>query len=61
MGEARSQELATRVASFVLRRTAQLNSKYLPPLSSYVVFCKLTALQVRSRLVAVAAACLQLL
>ncbi|KAK9805749.1 hypothetical protein WJX73_005408 [Symbiochloris irregularis] len=47
VGEARSQELAARVASFVLRRTAQINSKYLPPLSSYVVFCKPTALQVQ--------------
>ena len=47
LGHSRSQELAARVASFVLRRTAELNARYLPPLSSYEVFCKLTPLQVR--------------
>lgn len=46
LGCARSQELHTRVSSFILRRTAELNARYLPPLSSYVVFCKLTPLQV---------------
>ena len=39
LGEARSAELAKRVQSFVLRRGSDINLKYLPPLSSYVVFC----------------------
>lgn len=33
-------ELARRVEQFVLRRTREVNSRYLPPLSNYVVFCK---------------------
>jgi len=28
------------VEKFVLRRTREVNSRYLPPLSNYVVFCR---------------------
>eukprot|EP00884_Botryococcus_braunii_P013016 jgi/Botrbrau1/21715/Bobra.43_1s0110.1 len=41
----RSNELMTRVGKFMLRRTSIVNSAYLPPLTNYVVFCKLTVLQ----------------
>lgn len=47
LAHARSQELNTRVASFVLRRTAELNRQYLPPLTNFTVFCKPSDLQVR--------------
>ena len=36
----RCSELARRVEQFVLRRTREVNSCYLPPLANYVVFCK---------------------
>jgi hypothetical protein len=28
------------VEAFVLRRTREVNARYLPPLSNYVVFCR---------------------
>ena len=34
------RELSRRVEQFVLRRTREVNARYLPPLSSYVVFCR---------------------
>lgn len=34
------------VSAFVLRRTAEVNSRYLPPLTTYVVFCRPSPLQV---------------
>jgi DNA repair and recombination protein RAD54B len=40
LGEARSAELSRRVESFILRRGAEVNARYLPPLSLYVVFCR---------------------
>ena len=41
------RELNRRKESFVLRRTAELNATFLPPLHSYVVFCRPTPLQAR--------------
>ena len=41
------RELARRVDSFVLRRTSEINARYLPPLTNYVVFCRPTDLQVK--------------
>ncbi len=34
------RELARRVEQFVLRRTREVNARYLPPLTNYVVFCR---------------------
>ena len=45
LGEARSEELATLTSMFILRRTAEVLSKYLPPKSEYVLFCRPTANQ----------------
>ena len=44
-GNARSQELQRRIASFMLRRTAAVNEQYLPKCFQYVVFCRPTAAQ----------------
>ena len=44
-GEARSEELASRTALFVLRRTADILSKYLPPKTEYVLLCRPTTAQ----------------
>lgn len=44
-GEARSEELANITGMFILRRTAEILSKYLPPKTEYVVFCKPTETQ----------------
>lgn len=41
------RELTKRVSQFVLRRTADINAKYLPPLALYVVFCRPSPLQLR--------------
>ena len=45
LGTARSQELYQITSAFILRRTADLNSKYLPPKQEYVVFARLQPLQ----------------
>ncbi|KAK9809182.1 hypothetical protein WJX72_010957 [[Myrmecia] bisecta] len=47
LGHERSLELNRRVDSFVLRRTAELNARYLPPLTTLVVFCKASELQLK--------------
>lgn len=44
-GEARSEELANLTAMFILRRSADLLSKYLPPKTEYVLFCRPTIAQ----------------
>ncbi|TGZ84522.1 hypothetical protein EX30DRAFT_375976 [Ascodesmis nigricans] len=45
LGSARSEELARITSMFVLRRTAEILSKFLPPKSEYVVFCRPTSRQ----------------
>jgi DNA repair and recombination protein RAD54B len=40
LGAQRSGELMRRVDTFVLRRGAEVNAAYLPPLSLFVVFCR---------------------
>ncbi|KAF8425851.1 SNF2 family N-terminal domain-containing protein [Tirmania nivea] len=45
MGKARADELASITKLFVLRRTAEILSKYLPPKTEYVIFCRPTTLQ----------------
>ncbi|KAH0541965.1 hypothetical protein FGG08_003597 [Glutinoglossum americanum] len=45
-GSARSEELASLTKMFILRRTAEILSKYLPPKTEYVLFCRPTAAQV---------------
>ncbi|KAI3434723.1 hypothetical protein D9Q98_002784 [Chlorella vulgaris] len=47
LGATRSAELSRRVEAFVLRRTREVNARYLPPLSDYVVFCRPTEAQLR--------------
>ena len=44
-GEARSEELAELTAMFILRRTADILSKYLPPKTEYVLLCRPTPVQ----------------
>jgi len=44
-GEARSAELAELTGLFILRRTAEILAKYLPPKTEYVVFCRPTQTQ----------------
>lgn len=46
LGQQRSAELQRRVDAFMLRRTKEINVAYLPPLHSYVAFCRPTPLQV---------------
>ncbi|GMH36127.1 hypothetical protein BSKO_03995 [Bryopsis sp. KO-2023] len=46
LGEERSRALNDRIARFVLRRTSELNTKHLPPLSVFIAFCKPSDLQV---------------
>jgi len=48
LAEERSSELGRLVESMMLRRTADINKQYLPPLSSYVVFCKPSAEQLEA-------------
>ncbi|KAI5783623.1 SNF2 family N-terminal domain-containing protein [Geopyxis carbonaria] len=44
-GEARSKELARITSMFVLRRTAEILAKYLPPKKEYVLYCRPTSRQ----------------
>ena len=44
-GEAKSEELASLTSQFILRRTAEILSKYLPPKTEYVLFCRPTSVQ----------------
>ena len=44
-GEARSEELRELTSKFILRRTADILAKYLPPKSEYVLFCSPTSTQ----------------
>ncbi|KAK4985086.1 helicase [Elasticomyces elasticus] len=44
-GEARSKELTSITDKFILRRTADVLSKYLPPKTEYVLFCRPTEAQ----------------
>ncbi|KAF2769426.1 SNF2 family DNA-dependent ATPase domain-containing protein [Teratosphaeria nubilosa] len=44
-GEARSAELAEITSMFILRRTAEILSRYLPQKTEYVVFCRPTSAQ----------------
>lgn len=45
VSRARSEELSRITGQFILRRSNNLNRKYLPPKLEYVVFCALTPLQ----------------
>lgn len=46
-GTSRAEELASLTKSFILRRTAEILSKYLKPKTEYVLFCKPTQAQAR--------------
>ncbi|CUS08940.1 unnamed protein product [Tuber aestivum] len=46
-GKARNEELARLTKLFVLRRTAEILSTYLPPKTEYVVFCRPTPRQLK--------------
>ncbi|KAI5851172.1 SNF2 family N-terminal domain-containing protein [Morchella snyderi] len=46
-GKARGDELARITKLFVLRRTAEILSSYLPPKTEYIVFCRPTPKQVK--------------
>ena len=45
LGTTRAAELTRIMATFVLRRTAEINKRYLPPKVEHVVFIKMTDLQ----------------
>ena len=45
LGQDRSAELAQETSKFILRRTANILSKYLPPKTEYVLFCEPTKTQ----------------
>jgi DNA repair and recombination protein RAD54B len=45
LGESRSEELAQETSKFILRRTSDILSKYLPPKTEYVLFCNPTPTQ----------------
>ncbi|RAL16711.1 DEAD/DEAH box helicase [Aspergillus homomorphus CBS 101889] len=44
-GEARNEELRELTSKFMLRRTADILAKYLPPKSEYILFCNPTRTQ----------------
>jgi DNA repair and recombination protein RAD54B len=44
-GESRNEELRELTSKFILRRTADILAKYLPPKSEYVLFCRPTPAQ----------------
>ncbi|KAN0114822.1 SNF2 family N-terminal domain containing protein [Hyaloscypha variabilis] len=46
-GNAKGEELANLTKTFILRRTAEILSKYLPPKTEYVLFCQPTQAQVQ--------------
>jgi DNA repair and recombination protein RAD54B len=46
LGAARSNELRSLINSFVLRRDARVNEKFLPELFVYAVFCKPSGIQI---------------
>ncbi|KAL4747704.1 hypothetical protein BDW72DRAFT_182061 [Aspergillus terricola var. indicus] len=46
-GEARNEELRELTSQFMLRRTADILAKYLPPKTEYVLFCKPTNTQAK--------------
>ncbi|KAG9232554.1 SNF2 family N-terminal domain-containing protein [Amylocarpus encephaloides] len=46
-GNARGEELSSLTKTFILRRTAEVLSKYLPPKTEYVLFCSPTQAQVQ--------------
>lgn len=45
-GTAREEELSSLTKQFILRRTSEILSKYLPPKTEYVLFCRPTQTQV---------------
>ncbi|VDI75014.1 DNA repair and recombination protein RAD54B [Mytilus galloprovincialis] len=47
LGEERGSELSRLTKLFLLRRTQEINNKYLPPKCEIVVFCRPTPLQLR--------------
>ena len=47
LGEVRSKKLAELTSFFVLRRTSEVNQKYLPARHEIAVFCKLTTIQMQ--------------
>ena len=44
-GDARNQELASLTSMFILRRTTEILTEYLPPKTEYVLLCRPTAAQ----------------
>ena len=44
-GEARTEELAEITSMFIIRRTSELLSQFLPPKTEYILFCRPTAAQ----------------
>ena len=44
-GEARTEELAAVTSMFIIRRTAEILTKYLPTKTEYILFCKPTSAQ----------------